>query len=148
MNLVFLFSLLCGLVAVLQAGINRQIASHHGLTWAVVINNATIFGLGLILFFASQKWPDKMPAFLRPGSLSQFKAWYLIPGLCGLCLVTFIPFSLSQVGALGTFVAIVTGQVIGTLLWDSFVETIPLHPQRLLGALLALAGVFLCHWKK
>lgn len=131
-----------GLAAVLQGGINRYASARWGLTPIILLNNLVIFIAGIALFFLVRARPALFPDFFRSRGVTDFSWWYLLPGLFGLCLVAGIPFVMSKIGALRVFVGIVAGQMIFGLLWDFFVEGIPMNNTRIIGALLTLIGVF------
>jgi bacterial/archaeal transporter family-2 protein len=148
MSIALILSVALGGIAVIQAGINRQIIGKWGIAPGVVLNNLVIFILGLLLYLVVRLYPDFFPSNMRLESeFTQLKWWYLIPGLCGLCLVGGIPVLMGKIGAAKVFVAIIVGQLLLSLLWDMVHESIPLTLTRTLGAVLAIIGVVLVNWK-
>lgn len=149
MNWVLLIPILLGLGAVIQGGLNRQIADSWGLSGAVMLNNLVFLVACIVLFAATKLWPQEMPELFRDkGSFTKFQWWYWLPGIFGFALVVGIPFVIAKVGALKMFLGLIAAQLIGGLIWDALVERIGIDPQRVIGCLLAFAGVILVFYKK
>ncbi len=133
-----------GIAAVIQGGLNRQIADQWGLASAALFNTLVMLVFTALLL-AIAKWrPELLPEFFRmKGGLTAFRWWYLIPGLCGLALVVGIPFVIQRVGAFPVFLGILGGQMIMGLAWDALVEHRPLTSLRLAGAGMAILSAWL-----
>jgi len=124
-----------GVCGVLQAGLNRRIAEEWGLAWVVMWNTlivlvltAIVIGLGL--------FPGKI-------NFSTMKWWHMLPGLFGFVIVLCIPVSISKIGALNSFLVLISVQILVSGAWDKIVEGAELSWTRVLGASLALAGAWL-----
>jgi len=136
-------AVLLGFVAVLQVTINRHIALRWGLAGAVLLN-ALVLTLGAITFFAVTRARGVYGFVLREGAvLSDARWWWALPGLFGLSLVALLPWAANQIGFQRVFVGLVAAQMVGSLLWDLFVERIPVTVPRGFGAVLAVASVAL-----
>jgi bacterial/archaeal transporter family-2 protein len=132
-----------GIVAVIQAAINRQIALRWGLAPAAALNTgiatvvAAIF-LGLAVTIGTASF------VIQPSlRLADFRWYWVLPGVFGFLLVAGIPWAVHQVGALRVFVGLVAAQMVTSLALDHFAEGIPMTTTRGAGALLAIASVFL-----
>ena len=135
---------LLGFAAVLQGGLNRQIASQWGLAAAALFNTLVLLLAVLGLLLLARWRPELMPPFFQlRGGLTDIRWWWVFPGLCGLALVAGIPWTISRIGAFPVFLGILSGQLIMSLAWDAFVEHRPVTTLRLVGAGLALLGAFL-----
>jgi uncharacterized membrane protein YdcZ (DUF606 family) len=134
--LPFLVSLGLGCASVLQGGINRRLIPSFSLPVAVALNALILVVMAATVFFFSA--PEKWTRVSQIAS--DFKPWFLLPGLCGACIVFGIPWSISRWGALNTFVVMIGAQLLVGLTWDSFVEGIPLTTARGVGTALALFG--------
>ena len=144
MSAWILLPIALGLAAVLQAGLNRQIATHWGLSGAALLNGLIVAAMAILVFLLAGRYPAGFPELVRPkGELAGFRAWYLLPGLLGIFLVLGIPLGMQKLGALRVFLTLIVVQIAAALLWDVAVERIPLTATRLIGALTALAGVVL-----
>lgn len=128
-----------GLVTVLQAGLNRTVAAKWGLPAAIAINSFLLFLYSLAYWYFCQ----------RAGELSgfRFQWWYLVPPLCGLIIITGIPWAIPQIGALRVFLYLVVGQMVGSLAWDFFIEQLEMDAYRLTGAGLSIAGLIVANWR-
>jgi transporter family-2 protein len=139
--------LVLGIAAVLQAALNREVASHTGLAAATALNMlvAAIAAFAFAAFCAVRKAPEGL---LRWHVASQdFRAWWLLPGLIGFALVLGLPWAIERAGALATFVVLVAAQMLASTLWDRIAGGVPLSWPRVLGALCTVAGVALVAWK-
>lgn len=133
-----------GTFAVMQGGINRVIASEHGLAVAALGNAGVIIVSGLLFFFSVKFFPRLFPHFFHVTSTPYaFQWWYIIPGLLGMCLVIGMPLAISKIGSAQMFVGMIGGQLVGSLLWDFFVEGVELSIKRCLAVLLTFLGVLL-----
>jgi transporter family-2 protein len=147
MSTALLVPLVLGIMAVLQVTLNGRVAAHWGLAPAAVLN--TIISLSLAIGFAA--WCT----FRGPVSglyrvhfdASMIRWWWLLPGCFGFSLVAGMPWAVEKLGALATFVALIGAQMIGSMLWDGWVEGTALTVPRVLGAAFAVAGVALTSWK-
>lgn len=143
-TLVSLTPAILGLLIVLQTGLNRRIGAAWGLPAATVLNAVVLLSGALVVLAVSVYRPAWIaPAFGSHIDPKLARVWFVVPGLLGLTLLLFAPWAMARWGAVHTFVLIVSGQLVGSLLWDWKVEGLPVSKERLLGIALAWAGVFL-----
>lgn len=124
-----------GAFAVFQGVLNKRVTESWGLAGAVFLN-ATVFLVGSAAYFL---WSERS----QYSFASTFKPWFLVPGFCGLVLVTGIPYSISKWGALQTFIVIIASQVVVSAFWDYWGEGIGFTTYRWVGAAVALVGAWL-----
>jgi len=74
---------------------------------------------------------------------SELRFYWFLPGVFGFLLVAGLPWAAHHVGTLRVFVGVVAAQMITSLAWDHFAESIPVTATRITGALLAIASVVL-----
>lgn len=119
-----------------------MIADKNGLAFALNFSNAVVLVTGLIVL-------TLIPIFFRTDFSEILKYrfdaknlawWYIIPGICGLLIVTIIPYSIYKVGAAKIFVAIIAAQVVASLVWDAKVEGTSLDIWRIAGAIITCIG--------
>lgn len=136
MKLTYGIPFILGAAAILQAGLNRMVAAQSTLPVAVLVNTGV-----LVILAGGFFW-----FHVRSGPGPEFTSlpWYaLIPGIMGFSLVAGLPFAISRIGALQTFIVFVTGQLFFSLLWDRWVENIPITSSRIVALALTCAGVLL-----
>jgi len=131
----FLIPFIVGFCAVIQAGLNRKIAASWGLSWTIVLNTSILLAVGF-LCLSMGLWSGKAAS-------STFRLWYLIPGLAGFAIVAGLPLSVGKIGALSTFLILISAQIIFSALWDKGFEGIALSWTRALGATLVLVGAWI-----
>lgn len=139
-----LFSILAGVLGVTQAGLNKIIGDSWGLSGSLFLNgviymvcNALLFGA---VYYIPRYFSDE---YLVQGNLSQFRMWWIFPGICGFLLVTGLVYSVLKIGAAQTFVLCVSAQIVFGIVWDFTVENRPVAMMRLAGAALVLVGAVL-----
>lgn len=143
MQVDFVIPFLIGIATVMQATLNKEIASHVGLAAATALN-MTIAALCAFAFAAWCATRGDANGFTKwAPDLAAFRAWWLLPGLVGFAIVIGLPWSVQRIGALSTFVVLVAAQMIASALWDRFAAGIPLTPSRLAGASCTIVGVIL-----
>lgn len=133
-----------GVVVVLQAGLNKKISTHWGITSAVLLN-AIVFAVIAAVFFAVAIWRgDLFSANMKPSvDFKSFSWWYLIPGALGCVLVFGGPMAIMRWGAVHTFILIISAQLFASLIWDWQIEDLPVSPMRIGGIALAWIGAIL-----
>lgn len=131
-----------GLAAVIQSGVSRKLAVRAGLASALHISNLVVLIGGLlILTTISAVGRGDFAQLLKVRlNFHTWSWWFLVPGVMGLFFITMAPFVILKIGALRVFVAVVFGQVLGSLLWDRYMEGILIDRWRVIGCLLTLAG--------
>lgn len=134
-KIYLLFPFLVGLCTVVQGALNREISEKWGLSWALVWTSIVVLVLTLIMT-VTPYFPGKI-------TWSDYKWWYVIPGLCGFLIIVGIPFSIGKIGALNTFLVIIASQIIVSGAWDRIVEGMTLSWTRMLGAFVTMIGVWL-----
>ncbi len=143
MNPVLLIPLCLGAAAVFQATLNQQIAGRWGLASAAMLNVSMAFACALVMWLycvMNGIRGDMLRASFEPAA---FRAWWVLPGVFGFGIVVGLPWAVAKVGALPTFVSLVAAQMVTSALWDRYVSGVPLNFSRVLGAVLAVASVFL-----
>jgi len=148
-NSFFFFALILGILAVLQGGMNQKIALQWGYPGAVLLSCTGLLFVALLFYILT----TAMPSFFSPSlqsrvSLQSYRWWFILPGIMGFFLVFGIPFAISKIGAYQVFVGLIAAQLIAGLFWDFWVESIPLHPLRIIGGLLSFFGAVLVGWVK
>jgi len=138
MAIVWLITFGVGILSVLQGGLNRVMAQPFGLPLAVVVN-ASCFLIGSLIYLWFQR-------HTLPSSLN-WNWWYVFPGLMGFLFVLGVPFAIARLGAVPVFVTLVAAQMLGSVIWDIFMEPINVAPARLVGTALALSGSLVIWWK-
>jgi uncharacterized membrane protein YdcZ (DUF606 family) len=134
-NLLYLLPFAVGICGVLQGALNRRMAADWGLGWVVMWNTLIVLVLTSVVI-ALGLYPGKI-------QLGQLKWWHFLPGLFGFVIVLCIPLSISRIGALSSFLIIISSQILVSGAWDKFVQGVDLSWTRILGASLALAGAWL-----
>ena len=135
----------------LQSRINAGLAAEVG---GGLVAAAISFATGLVLaLLLVAVWPRsraglaRLPAALRGGSL---RPWQLLGGMGGAWLVTTQGLTVGLVGVTAFIVAVVAGQVAGSLGVDrlglSPVGVLTVNRQRALAALLAVVAVTVAGW--
>jgi len=125
-----------GVLAVLQAGLNRRISESWGIGGALLLNAIVLAIIAIILYYAGAFNNSKI-------SMSDFKVWFIIPGFLGLCLVAGLPMAIAKWGALNTFLWLIASQIIASGFWDFLVEGQPFSWKKLAGGMIAIAGAWL-----
>jgi len=142
MNLTYILPLLVGMAGILQGGINRNMSETLGLAHALMLGNFLVLLYTALLYFGVLKSPDFFPEFFRVKThLLTFKWWYVIPSVCGFIIVLGIPLGISQLGAVKVTVLIVAAQMLTSIVWDIFVEKLPVNTMKGAGMLLSLISV-------
>jgi uncharacterized membrane protein YdcZ (DUF606 family) len=135
---------LIGVAAVVQAGLNRQIASRWGLASSVLLSSSVLLAAALSLWLFSRFAPERLPSFFNaPTESKPFAAWYWVPGLLGLLIVAGLPWAIQRAGATLTFVVTIATQMVVSLAWDGLVEGRPFAWVKVAGSALAVAGAVL-----
>jgi uncharacterized membrane protein YdcZ (DUF606 family) len=142
MNPAFLVPAVLGVLAVIQAGLNRRVAAQWGLPTAVVLNGLvlTIGAVCLVLYFVVR--PESGLNEIR-FEVKLFAPWFLLPGLIGLGLVFGGPWSIAHLGAVTTFILLISSQLLMSVIWDLKVENLEISNGRWLGIALAWLGALL-----
>jgi uncharacterized membrane protein YdcZ (DUF606 family) len=144
-----IISFTIGGLAVLQAGLNRQIANEAGLSAAVLINSGILLAVASLFWMVCAAYPQFFPEnFASKFNLAQVRWWYFVPAVCGFALITGIPGLIPKLGATGVFLCVVVGQLTFSFLWDLSVEQIPFDIKRLAGIVIALIGMSLANWPR
>ncbi len=148
MYLFLLFPVLFGFCSVLQGGLNRRIVQYWSLPTAVLFNGLVLLSSASLFFALFYYLGDRLPESLRiKWDWGVWRPWFVLPGLMGLALVFGIPWSISQWGALKTFVVIIASQVVMSMIWDVAVEGLALSYLRMGGAVLTVLGAVLASLK-
>lgn len=144
MLVAVIFSVMAGVFGVLQAGMNKNIADYWGFPASLLLNGFLFLIFNLVFFLLVKLSPNNFPeSFIYNGHFSQFKWWWLIPGLMGFTLVMGLALSIAKIGAVQTFVISIVAQVAASFAWDIFYEGKEMTLLRVVGALIALLGAVL-----
>ncbi len=131
-----------GFMSVLQNALNKQLSFQYGLALVLLVNAFMILAATGFLYAFAQVAPEKLGGFIAgSGAAFEWKWWYVFPGLFGFSVIFGIPFCMKELGALTVFISFVTAQVICSMLWDVFVDGMPIVTTKLIGAVIALVGV-------
>lgn len=120
---------------------NRKVAGAWGLSSAVWFNALAMFLLSTLFYLWVRLKPEMFPEAFRSRP-APFSMLYLLPAFFGITVVAGVPYAISMLGAFRVFVLVVMAQMIASLLWDLWVEGIPLEMNRVVAALLAVAAAF------
>lgn len=150
MMLAWFIPVLVGVAVVLQGGFNRQVSEQWGLANTVFVNGIVFLVVSILLWLLARLRPGMLsPEFLPPIDGSSVALWRLIlPGVFGVLIVTGLPWAIARLGALGAILIVLVTQLVVSILWDRFVEGLPLHPTRIAGAALALIGAWLAQARR
>ena len=129
-----------GVAAVLQSGLNRQIARSWGFPVAAGLSGAVLVLVALITITVLRLGGQPAPF---TGAVDGPSWWWLLPGVFGFCLVVGLPWAFGKLGASTVFVWMVAGQLIAGLVWDVVSGTRVLGAVTIVGTVLALAGAAL-----
>mgnify|MGYP000844814393 CR=1 FL=1 len=145
MSWALILGALAGLATVVQGGLNRRLSETNGLAMATLINGVATLVVAAALYGLILVWPQKFPELLHVrGNLgSDFRAWYVVPGILGFIIVVGLPLSIAYIGATKTFLIMLGFQMLGSLAWDAFLEGQAISTARLVGVALALGGATL-----
>ena len=136
------FSVLIGFSLAAQAGVNSQLrlALSNPIQAAFISFLIGTVVLGVIAFLQGDSW-------FKPNSLATIPWWAWLGGILGAFVVAMSIFLAPKLGALVLAVSIVSGQVIASLALDQNgwlgYPKIDITPNRLMGALLLIIGLFL-----
>ncbi len=147
MSLKLLVPWVIGIVSVLQAALNRRIATSWGLIPAALLNASIFLLLAVVCYLWARTGRGPFADWTLPLSLREMKWFWLLPGFFGLLIVLGLPWSIARVGALTTFIVLVASQMMASAMWDRWVEGLPMSGTRLFGALLAIVGAALVAWR-
>jgi transporter family-2 protein len=138
MNFSLVIPFLLGAIGITQGMINRQMSANIGLTQTVFIGNIVTILVCVVLVMLVKFFPQAFPEIFqfRSGPTS-FKWWYIIPGIFGFIIVAGLPYAIYKLGAVKVTVGLIVAQMVVSVLWDIFVEKIPLNLAKSLGLLLA-----------
>lgn len=127
-----------GIIGVLQAAVNKNVAKLWGVPGAVLFNSMVLLPIALISWwFFGKSSADQGFDF------SVFRWWFLIPGVFGFLLVTLFPIAMTNLGALNVFVGAVAAQMLMSFIWDWKVEGVEFSWIRLSAALMSVFAAIL-----
>ncbi len=105
----------------------------------IIVIYSLVFFLVLKYFYQGSnpilkaKWPD----------LSAFQWWWLVPGICGFAIVFGAPYMISKIGAAKVFLSLILGQMIGSIMWDIYVEKLNIPMMRWIGLVVSTIGAII-----
>lgn len=135
---------LVGAAGVLQNTLNKRLADTMGLALALFVNSVVVLVLSGLLLLAARLAPQSLPDLFRDrGGWGWGDPRILLPGLLGFAIITLAPLAIARIGATKVFIVVIVAQIVVSLLWDFYAESIPVSPVRLAGAALTLLGALL-----
>lgn len=148
MNLAALTSLLIplclGMIGILQGGLNRQIANSIGVAQATLISNFVTVLICISFYLIVKTWPAFFPEFFKvKAPLTTYQWWYIFPAIFGFMIVAGLPYAISEIGAVKVTILLIVAQMMTSVLWDIFVEKIPMTTMKTLGMIAAMVSVAL-----
>ena len=137
-----------GVLAILQAGLNRIIAKSHHLVSVVLFNNTVVLGFSVLVWlffkqFYSESLKTAPPLLGTPSSSATLQWWYFVPGLAGFLFVLLLPYSIARLGASRVFLMLILAQIIGGVVWDLHIENQEVPLSRYLAVLFALLAALI-----
>ena len=140
----YLIPVSVGLCIVMQGILNKQFSLAYGLATASLLNALVFAVVAFVAFVIAQRFPLILPDFVPPKlSHYEFRFWHLVPGLCGVVIVSLTPWCIRHLGAAQVFVLVVSAQIVFSALWDYWVHGMVFSPQKLLGLFLVTGGALL-----
>ncbi len=139
--------LVIGVVSVLQATLNRQVARQWGLAPTAVLNMVVALVIALAFVSLCLMRGPGVGIFRIHFEPSLMRWWWLLPGVFGCAIVFGLPWAVEKLGALPVFVVLVGAQMCTSAAWDRLIEGAPLSTPRVIGALLAVLSAVLVNWK-
>ncbi|MCB9062775.1 MAG: DMT family transporter [Halobacteriovoraceae bacterium] len=144
MKLSFLLPVFIGIIGMLQGGLNRQISNYVGVAQATLISSVVSTLFCFVFFVYVQRNPQFFPSFFHIKSgIFTYKWWFVLPALFGFLIVAGFPYTLAKVGAVNLTIGLIASQAIVSVIWDIFVEGIPINTPKIIGILLSLSGIAL-----
>lgn len=142
-------AVLVGSLTALQARVNGSLGSALG---DGILAGAVSFGSGFVIVAAlaallptGRRGIGRLVRGVRDGSLPR---WMLLGGLAGAFTVAGQGLAVATIGVALFIVGFVAGQTMGGLVLDRIgygpAGVVPVTPGRLVGAVLAIAGVLVC----
>ncbi len=141
-NIAIIVPLFIGCIGILQGALNRLMTNDIGLTWMALLGNVVTLLVCIGFYFFVKANPEMFPDFVRLKEF-QFKWWYVIPGIFGFLFVVGLPLGIYEIGAVKTTVGLIAAQMVTSVLWDVFIEHIPLTMTKGFGILMAIGSVIL-----
>jgi uncharacterized membrane protein YdcZ (DUF606 family) len=142
--MVYFAAIFIGMMTAIQSTMNRQIATHWGLTATLLMTGISMISSCLLFYFFAKQYPQYFPDFFRSEQAwTGFKLWYVIPGFLGLLIVLGFPFAIAKIGATSVFLLVIVGQITVSVCWDIFVEKMPLSFYRLVAVGFCAVGAYL-----
>lgn len=100
-----------------------------------------VLGMGLIASFGMGVLMEGRSFF----ELGSMPLWYWFSGLLGIGVVTCVVNGVKQLGASYAIAIVMASQLLCALWWDSLgwfgLQEVPLTPQKVIGAVLLIAGL-------
>jgi uncharacterized membrane protein YdcZ (DUF606 family) len=142
-HVIYILPLIVGVAAIIQGGMNKQISNSWGLGPVVYLNAVVFFAASAVMAVMYRYFPQNTPEFLRSRGGSEWSWWYVIPGLAGLAIVVLTPFAIEKIGAFKVFLGLIGAQLVGSLVWDAYVEGLAVTRFRIIGAIISFACALL-----
>lgn len=142
--MIYAVAIFVGITSALQSTLNRHIADSWGLISTLIITCLSMLASISVLYVLVRMFPDSFPDFFKDkAAWTNFKLWYVIPGVLGIVIVLGFPFTISKIGATSVFLLAIVGQITMSVLWDIFVEKMPMNHYRIIAVALCAMGAYL-----
>ena len=143
MTSYLLLPFVAGVSIILQAGLNRYSSTQLGLLSAVLLNSLVFFLVSLAIWILVKKGMMPVPQSLAIQPVTEFKAWWLIPGTFGFLIVLCIPLGLQYLPASIVFGLSIATQLVMSVAWDYFTAGIVPTVQKIIGLCVLFVGSLL-----
>lgn len=140
----FLIAAISGALMSVQGVFNTQVTKQSGLWLSSAFVQLTAFAVCIAVWLIKERTPFAELLSVRPRYL-------LLGGVIGAFITITVVKSMELMGPAKAVMCIVVTQVIVAYLLEVFglfgVEKKPLEMQKIIGALIALAGIVVFKWK-
>lgn len=148
MNLYYIAPLLIGMFGILQGALVREMSMQIGLSQSLLYINGIIIVMTLSFFFLVKNSPESFPLFIQlKAPMNYWRWWYVFPAIMGFSVVAGLPLAIYKLGAVKVTVCLIAAQMLTSILWDLFVEKIPVNATKGLGMFFALLSVIFTVWR-
>lgn len=142
MNLALLIPLALGALGILQGTLNKEVSNTIGVAQTTFISSIATLLFCIPLYYTVKFYPQYFPEFFHvKAPFTTYKWWYIFPGLFGVFIVAGLPLAFSKLGAVKVTVGLIAAQMIASVLWDTFIDKLPMAWPKLLGMGFAVLSV-------
>lgn len=148
-NLGIIAALVVGIVGVVQGAFNKNISMEIGVAQTAVVGSIVTLTAAAIFYFAVKASPEVFPDFFRiKAPFTHYKWWFPIPAVCGFIFIAALPFAFAGLGAVKASVLMIAAQMITSVVWDYFVDSVEVNMMKLGGLVLAFLSVLMITFAK